>query len=167
MCLDEKMGIHPYSTLGSGRFQTAAAYAEREKNNPGRKGKPVSEHDKAISAVLERVAKRKATSLTSVSLAYCMAKAPYVFPTVGGRTLEQLKENIEALKLRLSEEDIQEIETGYDFNPGFPHTFLSGSLFKNEPTKGVYRSEDIWMFEFMGTFDWVQDGKAIQPATEE
>jgi aryl-alcohol dehydrogenase-like predicted oxidoreductase len=71
-----------------------------------------------VSAVLEAVAKRKGTSLLNAALAYCMAKAPYVFPIVGGRKVEHLKANIEALTLRLTEEDIDEIEKGYDFDPG-------------------------------------------------
>jgi aryl-alcohol dehydrogenase-like predicted oxidoreductase len=107
MYRDEGMGICAYGTLGQGRFQSAASFAEREKANPGQKGKALTAHDKAISAVLEAVAERKGTSITNVALAYCMAKAPYVFPIVGGRKVERLKGNIEALSLRLSEEDIR------------------------------------------------------------
>ncbi|TVY83040.1 Norsolorinic acid reductase B [Lachnellula suecica] len=110
MCLDEGMGINPYGILGAGRFQTATSFAEREEANPGRKGKIPTDREKAVSAVLEAVALRKGTSLTTVALAYCMAKAPYVFPVVGGRKVEHLMENIGALSLRLSEEDIRDIE---------------------------------------------------------
>jgi aryl-alcohol dehydrogenase-like predicted oxidoreductase len=164
MCRDEGMGIMAYGALGQGKFQTAASFVEREKFNPGRHAKPPSAHDKAVSAVLEAVANRKGTSLTSVALAYCMAKTAYVFPIVGGRKVEHLKENIEALKVKLSEEDIREIEKGYVFDPGFPHTFLSGTVFMEQPPKGAFEAKDIWLTKFMGTFDWVEGGKAIPPA---
>lgn len=118
MCNDEGMGICAWGTLGQGRFQTVASFAERERENPGRVGKAVSAHDKTVSAVLEAIANRKGAPLLNVALAYCMAKAPYVFPIVGGRKVEHLKANIEALTLRLSEEDIAEIEGGYEFDPG-------------------------------------------------
>lgn len=164
MCRDEGMGICAYGTLGQGRFQTAALFAEREKANPGRQGKALTDHDKTVAAVLEKVADRKGTTPTSVAMAYCMAKAPYVFPIVGGRKIEQLKGNIQALSLSLSEDDIREIEQGYVFDPGFPHTFLSGSQYMEIAPKGAYRPEDVWLINFMGTFDWVEGGKAIPPA---
>jgi aryl-alcohol dehydrogenase-like predicted oxidoreductase len=161
------MAIHAYGVLNQGQFQSVAAFAEREKNNPGRKMKVASAKDKAVSALLEAVGERQGVSVTAVALAYCMAKAPYVFPIIGGRTVEQLKGNIEALRVRLSEEDIREIEKGYDFDPGFPHTFLSGTLWRNETPKGAYEAKDVSLLKYMGNFDWVEGPKAIQPAAEE
>ena len=105
MCKDEGMGIIPFAVLGQGKFQTEEGYKEREKENPGRKGKP-SEREKAVSRVLEGLAKVKNTQITSVALAYVMQKAPYVFPLVGGRKVDHIKGNIEALKVDLSEEDV-------------------------------------------------------------
>ena len=37
-----------------------------------------------------------------VAIAYVMQKTPYVFPIVGGRKVEQLHANIEALGIALS-----------------------------------------------------------------
>lgn len=165
MCRDEGMGICPWGTLGQGLFQTAATFAEREKgNHPGRHARMPTAHDKAVSAILESIAERKGTSITSVALAYCMAKAPYVFPIVGGRKVEHLKGNIGALSVRLSGEDIDEIEKGYVFDPGFPHTFLSGTVVHGDEPKGAYEPKDVWMTKPMGDFDWVEGAKPIQPA---
>lgn len=163
MCRDEGMAICIWGALGQGKFQTAASFAERERNNPGRKMLPPNAHDKAVSAVLELVAERKGTSLTNVALAYPLAKAPYVFPIVGCRKVEYLKKNIEALTVSLNEEDIKGIEKGYEFDPGFPHTFLSGTTHTGEPPRGAYKPEDNWVMAFNGTFDWVEAPKPIQP----
>lgn len=161
MCRDEGMGLVPWGAIGQGKFQTEEAYKEREKNNPGRQGK-ANATEKAVAKILESVAQEKKTALTSVALAYILQKAPYVFPLVGCRTLEHLKGNVDALNVALSEQDIGKIEDGYKVDPGFPHTFLSGSYFEPEGKPTVPDGpKDVWLTNIMGTFDYVEETKAI------
>ena len=164
MCKDEGMALVPYGTLGQGRFQTEAGFQEREKYNPGRKKKP-TRLDKAVSKVLEGLAEAKNTQITSIAMAYVMSKAPYVFPIVGGRKVEHIRSNIEALKINLTEEEVSHIDNAYRFDPGFPHTFLSGSLFGDEDdTPQVpHGPGDVWLTNVIGTFDWVEQAKPIKP----
>ena len=49
-----------------------------------------------------------------------MHKAPYVFPIIGGRKVEHLLANVEALEISLSDEQIKYLESVHEFNPGFP-----------------------------------------------
>lgn len=163
MCKDEGMGLLPYGTLGQGRFQTESDFAEREKNNPGRK-KPPSRVERAVSKVLEDLAKVKDSQVTSIAMAYVMHKAPYVFPLVGGRKVEHIKGNIKALKINLTEAEISKIESAYHFDPGFPHSFLSGSLFGDEDDHPDVPEGpgDVWLTNILGTFDWVEQPKPIQ-----
>ena|ERR1700712_3021013 len=98
MCKDKGMALLPYGTLGQGRFQTEEGFKEREKNNPGRK-KSASQLDTVVSKVLEGLARKKGTDITSIAMVYVMTKAPYVFPIVGGRKVEHIKGNIDALKV--------------------------------------------------------------------
>lgn len=86
---------------------------------------------------------------------------PYVFPLVGCRTLDHLKSNIEALSVSLSAEDIAEIEKAYEFDPGFPHTFLSGTYFGDGPQSSAHGPEDVWLTRLLGNFDWVEGKKPI------
>lgn len=163
MCKDEGMGLLPYGTLGQGRFQTEAGYKEREKDNPGRKN-IVSSVYKSVSKVMEELASEKGTVITSIAMAYVMQKAPYVFPLVGGRKVEHIKGNIEALKVKLTKEDVQKIDGAYHFDHGFPHTFLSGTLFGDEgdQSEAPQGPEDVWLTNIMGTFDWVGGAKPIK-----
>ncbi|KAB8249353.1 hypothetical protein BDV35DRAFT_378228 [Aspergillus flavus] len=115
MYRDENMGEVLWGTLSQGQFHTEAGYKEREQNNPGGKGR----HPQMA----------RETDLTSIALAYVRHKAPYVFPVVGGRKVEHLRGNIAALDLSLSVEEMAQIEAAYPFDHGFPHTFLSGTLF--------------------------------------
>jgi aryl-alcohol dehydrogenase-like predicted oxidoreductase len=165
MCHDEGMGLIPYGTLGQGRFRSRASFTEREKANPGRKIGTYSQHDKNVSAVLERVAASKSVEITSVAMAYCMAKTPHVFPLVGCRTLEHLKGNIAALQVSLSKDEIKELDAAYLFDPGFPHTFLSGTAFNPAAAPAsVSGPADVWLTKMMGNFDFVEAEKPIKPA---
>jgi len=47
-----------------------------------------------------------------------------VFPLVGGRKVEHLKQNVEALEISLSPEQIQRIEGAKPIDLGFPYTHI-------------------------------------------
>jgi aryl-alcohol dehydrogenase-like predicted oxidoreductase len=53
-----------------------------------------------------------------------MKKVPYCFPIVGGRKIEHLMSNIEALDISLSSEQIAYLESVVPFDAGFPHTMI-------------------------------------------
>ena len=63
----------------------------------------------------------------SVAIAYVMQKAPYVFPLVGGRKVEHLMSNIEALDISLSEEHIAFLESILPFERGRFYTYFVSS----------------------------------------
>lgn len=123
MCISEGMGIAPWGVLGSGAFKSE----EQRNSKEGRKIEKVPEAAIMASKVLERIAKRKKTAITSIALAYIMHKTPYVFPIVGGRNIEHLKSNIEALSLDLSQKEIEEIEGAVPFDIEYPMNFLGHS----------------------------------------
>jgi len=118
----EGMALAPWGALGGGNFKTE----EQRKSGEGRniQGMGASETDIKVSKVLEKIANAKSTLITSVAMAYVMHKSPNVFPIVGGRKIEHLKGNIEALSLKLSREEIDEIDEASNFQPGFPHNFI-------------------------------------------
>ena len=77
--------------------------------------------ERAVCAVLERVAAEVGTqSVSAVAIAYVLQKAPYVVPLVGGRKVEHLMANIEALSITLEERHIKAIEEASPFSPGYP-----------------------------------------------
>jgi aryl-alcohol dehydrogenase-like predicted oxidoreductase len=55
-----------------------------------------------------------------VAIAYLMQKVPYVFPIIGGRKIEHLLSNIQALDIFLTPEHIAYLESIIPFDPGFP-----------------------------------------------
>ncbi|KAK4204910.1 putative oxidoreductase [Triangularia verruculosa] len=160
MCREEGMGIMPWGALGGGTFKTDEQRRAAAERKGERISVPVEEKHVKVSRVLERVAERKGTVLTSVALAYVMHKAPYVFPVVGGRKVEYLKMNIEALKVRLEEDDIKEIEGAVEFDLGWPGKMMYGE-------KLPENMQDFWLMYTAGWFDNVPVVKPIVPAKEE
>jgi len=142
------MGLAPWGVLGGGNFKTDAQRKETEGRNFG----GPTDAAIAVSKVLEKIATSKNTIITSVALAYVFHKTPYVFPIIGGRKVSHLKGNIEALKLRLSEAEIEEIEDAYPFDIGFPQTMLGGP-------KGVKSPADVLLIRPAGKQEYVAPPK--------
>ncbi|CAG8211108.1 unnamed protein product [Penicillium olsonii] len=163
MCRDEQMSVCAYGSLGQGRFQTEASMRERENTNTGRQSKPPTPVEKSVSKVLEQIAVKKDIHVTGVAMAYILHKAPFVFPIVGGRKVDHLEGNIDALGVSLEGEEIEQIEASHEFDPGFPHTFLSGTLFTDEKPRAAQKPQDVWLTRLMGNFDWVQPQAPITP----
>lgn len=63
-----------------------------------------------------------------VAIAYLMHKTPYVFPIIGGRKVEHLLANVEALEISLSTEQIKYLESVVPFNPGFPNSMIVSTV---------------------------------------
>ena len=59
-----------------------------------------------------------------------MQKAPYVFPIIGGRKVEHLYQNLEALDISLSPEQIQTLDNIVPFDKGFPFSGFVSTLIR-------------------------------------
>jgi len=130
MCHAEGMGIAPFGVIAGGRFQTAAQLAERLKEGgPLRLGAlELTENEKKMSAALEKVAEELGgqASLASVAIAYVMHKQAYVFPIVGGKKVEHLKANIQALDIKITSDQIDFLDGVVPFDLGFPVGRMGG-----------------------------------------
>lgn len=157
MCADEGMGLAPWGSLGGGNFKTKK---QREEMKGEGRQRPPTENQIKLTDALEKIADRMNTAITSVALAYVMHKAPYVFPIVGGRKIEHVKGNIEALGLELSDEDMAEIDEAILFDIGFPQNFLS------RKPGGVKGPGDVWLTAMSGQFDYVEGSKPITPSKD-
>ncbi|KAH6919165.1 NADP-dependent oxidoreductase domain-containing protein [Coprinopsis sp. MPI-PUGE-AT-0042] len=130
MARDEGLALAPWGVVGGGKIRTDAE--EERRRASGEKGRMVfgpdwerTEDEKKVCKALEEVAKQVGTeSITAVAIAYVMHKTPYVFPIIGGRKVEHLKANIQALDVSLSDEQIQFLEGVIPFSLGFPHDMI-------------------------------------------
>lgn len=154
MARDEGMAIHPFGVLGAGYIRSPDA--------PAKQGGRQTPHmligrEAQVSAVADKVAKRHNVPITSVALAYVLQKAPYIFPMVGGNSVEKLKLNVDALSLELTPKDVAELDKGYDFDVGFPHNFI------NMAGSAPQGPQDASFLASLGYFDYVAPPRAIKP----
>lgn len=159
MARDEGMALCPWGALGGGNFTTKA---KRENNEQGRNFGPASDKHIKVSEKLEAVAKSKNTAITSVALAYVRSKYPFVYPIVGGRKIEHLQGNIEALGLELSAQEVEEIDSAVDFEVGFPMNFLfefgGGQKYNTNKT-----SADVGLLAFAGNLEVPPHQQPVKP----
>ncbi|EJD48030.1 aryl-alcohol dehydrogenase [NADP+] [Auricularia subglabra TFB-10046 SS5] len=131
------MALAPWNVLAGGKLRTDAEEERRLKS--GELGRAFAgsdwrrnEQEKKVSQALEKVAKEVGVdSITAVAIAYLLHKTLFVFPIVGGRKVEHLKDNIKALEISLTPEQIAFIESVVPFDPGFPHNFVGDGTSNN------------------------------------
>ncbi|KAH9980672.1 NADP-dependent oxidoreductase domain-containing protein [Russula compacta] len=142
MARAEGLALAPWDVLGGGKIRSDAEEARRRENgeksrtilNPGGERK----EERKACLILEQVAKEVGVeSVTAVAIAYLLHKTPYVFPIVGGRKVEHLKENIQALDITLSPEQIRHIDSAKPLDLGFPHNITCPSTESDSPFKGL------------------------------
>lgn len=118
--------------LAGGKLRSDAEEERRRKT--GENGRTTfgpwerTEDEKKVSHALEKVAKEVGLDadrgIPAVAIAYVMQKTPYVFPIIGGRKVEHLMANVQALTISLSDEQIKYIESFIPFSPGFPYSLI-------------------------------------------
>jgi aryl-alcohol dehydrogenase-like predicted oxidoreductase len=152
------MALAPWDVLGSGHFQTAKQIEARKASGEGLRsvmGADQSEDERRISEALATVAAEHGIeSVTAIALAYVMCKSPNVFPIVGGRKIEHLHDNIQALSIRLTEKQIQFLESATEFDVGFPTNFIG-----QDPA--TTNGKASFLAQTAGHVDFVMAPKAI------
>ncbi|TFY67120.1 hypothetical protein EVG20_g4052 [Dentipellis fragilis] len=144
-----RLALAPWDVLAAGRIRTDAE--EEARRQSGEKGRTVFQPDwernadeRAMSHALEKVAKEVgAKTIQAVAIAYLLHKTPYVFPIVGGRKIEHLHANIEALSIALSKEQIAYLESILPFDPGFPSSMIGDGTYNNRFIQGTGRFDHM------------------------
>ncbi|KAF8814300.1 Aldo/keto reductase [Phlegmacium glaucopus] len=130
MARSEGMALAPWNVLAGGKIRTDEE--EERRRQTGEKGRTImmpdwerNEKEKTVCKALEKVAAEiGAKHITSVAIAYLMQKTPYVFPVIGGRKVEHLMANLEALEISLSDDQVKYLESVVPFDPGFPASLV-------------------------------------------
>ena len=119
----------PWAVLAGGKLRTDVE--EQQRIDSGEGGRTMfgdwlrTENERKVCSELEKVAAEVgAKNIRSVAIAWIMQKAPYVFPIIGGRKVEQLYENIEALEISLSDEQIKKLDNIVPFDKGILYSFF-------------------------------------------
>jgi len=116
LCKAEGIGVIPWSPLARGRLARDwdASSARAETDGFGRTlYAKTADADRKVVEAVANVATRLGRPRAQVALAWVLAKSEVSAPIVGATRLEQLDDAVAALSLKLTSEDIAELEAPY------------------------------------------------------
>ena len=139
MMQDQNIGCLVWSPLAGGYLAGKYTSGGDTKAEPGRRAQfdfPPIDKDKAdrIVVTMRDVAKAHGVSVARVALAWVRQK-PFVTSTIiGAKTLEQLNDNLEAVSLTLSAEEIVKLDEISADRPQYPHWMIKRNNATRVPT---------------------------------
>ena len=121
------LGVTPWGPLRSGVLSGKYQRGNMSAVSKGRApwvARNDSDFVHGVLDVVAAVATRRGTTPARVALAWLCSRPGVASPILGARTLEQLKDNIAALELKLAAEDIDELDRVSAPRFNFPTAFL-------------------------------------------
>lgn len=111
-----QIGFVAFSPLANGLL-TASYHSHAEFERPGdyRSAMPqfteegLKENEKFMNW-MKKVAEEKNATPAQISLAWMLAKKPYIVPIPGTRKISRLEENLKAAEVKLTQEEVNEID---------------------------------------------------------
>ncbi|TMW89134.1 hypothetical protein EJD97_017619 [Solanum chilense] len=138
-CRELGIGIVPYSPLGRGFFSAGAKLIETLPDNDFRKNfprfKPENfEHNKQVLVNINLMAARKGCTPSQLALAWILHQGDDVCPIPGTTKIENFNENVGSLSVKLTEEDMKELESYTSGNvvKGERHLYMSSTWINSE-----------------------------------
>jgi aryl-alcohol dehydrogenase-like predicted oxidoreductase len=117
--LVEELGIGfvPFSPLGAGfltgQIDENTVFAPDDfRNHVPRFSRKARKANMVLVEVVKRVAERRAATPAQVALGWLLAQRPWIVPIPGTSKASRMRENLGAVDLVLTPEDLAEIETG-------------------------------------------------------
>jgi aryl-alcohol dehydrogenase-like predicted oxidoreductase len=91
----------------------------------GRQGlASANERNLAIAAEVVKIAEARGCSPSQVALSWVRQQPGVIIPILGARTVAQLEENLQCLQVRLTEEEMSQLDAVSQIDLGYPHTYL-------------------------------------------
>jgi len=116
-CEELGIGFVPWGPLGEGYLTgNMDAFTKFDPETDLRSGFPRfspenSAANKPVVDLLKRFAKKKNATPAQIALAWLLAQKPWIVPIPGTRNIEHLNENLGAINVQLTSDDLSEIET--------------------------------------------------------
>lgn len=113
LCIDQGVGIIPWSPLARGRLTRpwAEHTARSETDEFGRS--LYGEHDRVIVDAVLGVAAKRGVTPAQIALAWLLSKPGVDAPIVGATKSHHLADAVAAVELRLDDSEIESLEKGY------------------------------------------------------
>ncbi|KAK1435316.1 hypothetical protein QVD17_01077 [Tagetes erecta] len=138
-CRELGIGFVPYSPLGSGFFASGPKVVQNLEDNDFRKILPRLqgenlEHNKLVYERVSEMARRKGCSTSQLALAWVLHKGDDVGPIVGTTKIENLNQNLGALGVKLTAQEVAELESMASFKGARMAEEIFANSYKNSDT---------------------------------
>lgn len=120
LCLDEGVGLLPWSPLAGGRLAGSRAIGTARATSKaigGGEGKFNRPEDEAVIEAVRALAQDRGETPAQVAIAWLLARPGVTAPILGVTKLHQLDDPIRALDTTLSDEEITRLEAPYAAQP--------------------------------------------------
>ncbi|MFD9735772.1 aldo/keto reductase [Umezawaea sp. NPDC059074] len=126
------LGVLPFSPLGGGVL--SGKYTRADLTPSGERGRKsfnaglgmVTDRTLAIADVVREVAVEVDRMPAQVALAWNLGRPGVTAPVIGARTPEQLRGNLDALTLDLTDDQTARLDAASALDLGYPHDVLTG-----------------------------------------
>ena len=110
------IGFVPFSPLGkgflTGRFDKHSKFDSSDFRNVVPRFKPENlDANQVLVELIKKVAAEKNATPAQIALAWLLAQKPWIVPIPGTRKLERLIENLEAVNIELTHEELRDINS--------------------------------------------------------
>ena len=127
LCIDQGVGLIPWSPLARGFLAGNRSAADkggetvRAKSDEFAKDMYFRESDFEILGAVEKIAGQRGVTPSQIACAWILQAPGVSAPIVGATKLKHLKESIEAVAIKLSAEEVSELEKAYTPHPILGH----------------------------------------------
>ena len=119
VCEELNVGFVAYSPLGngflSGKYTPATKYAEGDfRNNMGRFNPEVMKRNQALLDLVQEITERKNATSAQIVLAWEINQKDWIVPIPGTTKIHRLEENLGAMEVELTEQEMAAINQALD-----------------------------------------------------
>jgi aryl-alcohol dehydrogenase (NADP+) len=122
LCIDQGVGVIPWSPLARGFFaHHDGAKTKRAETDAFGRAMYQRQDETAVAVAASRVAKQRGVTSTQVAFAWILQAPGVTAPIIGATKIHHLTELIDAVDLKLTTEEIAELEKPYLPHPIIGH----------------------------------------------
>jgi len=123
-CIDQGIGLIPWSPLARGflagnRDRSGGGETTRANSDDYADSMYYREEDFTVAERAQEISEQRGVTSAQIALAWMLNKAYITAPIIGATKLEHLEQSIDALEIKLSEDEITALEAAYQ-----PHSVL-------------------------------------------
>lgn len=133
LCLTEGLGLTPWGPLGGGFL--SGKYQPGDKPEKGRLSMMADETEEAwhrrsnernwiILQVVDEISKAHQATYSQIALAWLMRQPAVCSTIIGVRTMAQLEDNLAAIQITLSEDELQRLDRASKPEERYPYRFI-------------------------------------------